>query len=120
MKTTALNYSTQEIKRQAAQIFKVWKANREFRINDAEFKDFEKLYVEFDALFNKIEAGYRELVELDKIRDKTAAKLIGLTVRARGAMRGYYGPKSLQAAQIKVDWSKKESPAAKPASKKSG
>ena len=94
-------YNPQEIKHQAGRVRKVWKVNRGFRISDATFEDFEKVYVEFDAVGRKIEARLRELGELRKDRDKLSVKLNELTARARSGMRGYFGPKSVQYGQVK-------------------
>jgi hypothetical protein len=109
-------YSPQDIKEQAAKVRKVWKANSEFRISDATFDDFEKVYVEFDATSKKIEAGLRELVELRKSRDKASVKLTELGTRARAGMRGYFGSESPQYTQIKAGWPKKAARSKKPES----
>jgi hypothetical protein len=109
-------YAPQDVKEQAAKVRKVWKANSEFRISDATFDDFEKVYVGFDAASKKIEAGLRELGELRKSRDKASVKLIGLSARARAGMRGYFGSDSPQYAQIKAVWSKKAARSKKPES----
>jgi uncharacterized coiled-coil DUF342 family protein len=96
-----LTYSLPEIKRLALNVLKVWKANREFRMKDTKFEDFEKVYAEFDGVLKKISTLSRELDEMRKARDKVAAKLGQLTTRARSEIQGYFGPQSSQYEQVK-------------------
>jgi glutamate mutase epsilon subunit len=100
------SYTKQEVKDQAYNILEVWKANREFRMQDAKFEDFDKVYAEFDELLKKIEARSRELKELKTDREKLAAKLSLLNTRARSGMCGYFGPQSPEFAHVKVRLSK--------------
>ena len=96
------SYSQSEVKVQAHNILKVWKANREFRMQDTKFEDFDKVYAEFDELLKKIDTRSRELNELRTDREKLASKLSQLNTRARSGMRGYFGPQSSEFARIKV------------------
>ena len=115
------SYTKHEVKDQAHNILKVWKANREFRMQDTKFEDFDKVYAEFDELLKKIQARSRELNELRTAREKLAAKLALLNTRARSGMRGYFGPQSSEFARVKVLLSKKKAvrAAKKPATAKS-
>src|ERR1017187_1199690 len=115
------SYTNHEVQNQAHNILKVWKANREFRMQDTKFEDFDKVYGEFDELLKKIEARSRELNELKTAREKLAAKLVLLNTRARSGMRGYFGPQSPEFARAKIRESKKKAvrAARKPATAKS-
>ena len=88
------------IKATTAQILKVWKANREFRIKDATVQDFEASYDGFERLLKEVEAKSSELDKLREVRDKTAAKLWAVCSRARSGVRGYFGPHSPQYKQV--------------------
>ena len=114
-------YTKHEVQNQAHSILKVWKANREFRMQDTKFEDFDTVYVEFDELLKKIEARSRELNELKTDREKLASKLALLNTRARSGMRGYFGPKSPEFARVKVHLTSKKAvrAAKKPATAKS-
>ena len=96
-----MNYDLREIKDQSTGILKVWKANREFRLSDVKFENYEKRCAELDEILKKIEIQNRELDESRKIRDRLAIKLRQLNTRARSGLRGYFGPKSSQYGQIK-------------------
>ena len=96
------NYTQQKVKGQAHNILKVWKANREFRMQDTKFEDFDKVTAEFDELLKKIDTRSRELNELRTAREKLASKLSLLNTRARSGMRGYFGPQSSEFARVKV------------------
>jgi hypothetical protein len=109
-------YASHGIKEQAAKVRKVWKANREFRISDASFEDFEKLHAGFDAQSKQVEEKRRELGELIMSRDKVAIKLNELVTRAYVGMRGYFGVQSPQYGQIKKIWPKKAARPTKPES----
>ena len=115
------SYTKHEVQDQAHNILKVWKANREFRMQDNKFEDFDKVYAEFDELLKKIEARSRELNELKTAREKLAAKLSLLNTRARSGIRGYFGPHSPEFARVKILPSKKKAVRAvkKPAAAKS-
>ena len=89
------------IKAQAAQVLKVWKANREFRMKDATVVDFERAHGEFERVLKDIAAKNRELENLRKIRESVGAKLNELCLRARNGIKGYYGPDSSQCVQIR-------------------
>jgi len=95
------SHDLKRIKNEAAKVLKVWKTNREFRMSDATFEDFDKLSEEFDEALNKIESQNRELNEMRNTRDLAAAKLDQLNSRARSGMRGYFGPKSSQYMQVR-------------------
>jgi len=43
-----MNYDLREIKDQSTSILKVWKANREFRLSDVKFENYEKRCAELD------------------------------------------------------------------------
>jgi hypothetical protein len=47
------NYNQKATKEQANNVLKVWKANREFRLQDTRFEDYEKIYDELDGLTKK-------------------------------------------------------------------
>src|ERR1035441_3720485 len=96
------DYTQQKVKDQAHNILKVWKANREFRMQDTKFEDFDKVTAEFDERLEKIETRSRELNELRTAREKLASKLSLLNTRARSGMRGYFGPQSSEFARVKV------------------
>jgi len=96
-----INYDLREIKSLSTDILKVWKANREFRLSDAKFENYEKRCAELDEILKKIAVQNRELDESRKIRNKLAIKLRQLNTRARSGLRGYFGPKSSQYGQIK-------------------
>ena len=115
------NYTQQKVKDQAHNILKVWKANREFRMQDTKFEDFDKVTAEFDELLKKIDTRSRELNELRTAREKLASKLSLLNTRARSGMRGYFGPQSPEFARAKIRESKKKAvrAARKPATAKS-
>jgi hypothetical protein len=57
---------------------------------------------EFDGVSEKIDARNRELTKLRKERDQLAARLAPLNIRARSGMRGYFGLRSPEFAQIKI------------------
>ncbi len=109
-------YTAPGTKEQAAIVRKVWKANREFRISDASFEDFEKVYAGFDACSKQVEDKRRELGELIISRDKVAIKLNELGTRARAGMRGYFGPGSPQYAPFKTNRPKKAARSKNPTS----
>ena len=96
------NFSHGEVNDETRAILKLWKANREFRMRDTQFEDYEKMGTEYVGLMEKIDAGNRELTKLRKERDKLAAKVVRLNTRARSGMRGYFGPQSSEFAQIKT------------------
>src|ERR1017187_2117747 len=104
------NYTQQKVKDQAHNILKVWKANREFRMQDTKFEDFDKVTAEFDELLKKIDTRSRELNELRTAREKLASKLSLLNTRARSGMRGYFGPQSSELAPVQVPKSHKPVP----------
>jgi len=83
-------------------ILKIWQANREFRMRDTQFEDYEKLGAEFDGLLKTIDTRNRELTKMRKERNKLTARLVLLNTRARSGMRGYFGLKSPEFAQIKT------------------
>jgi hypothetical protein len=95
-------YAQREVKNQAHNILKVWQANREFRMQDTKFEDFDKVTAEFDELLKKIDTRSRELHELRTAREKLASKLSLLNIRARSGMRGYFGPQSSEFARVKI------------------
>jgi hypothetical protein len=108
-------YSFGGIKQQAANIAKVWKANRKFQLNDVRFEDFEKIQTEFDQLTKKIAGMEPELDELIVARRQTGKKLTQLNVRIRGGMRSYFGRQSSQFEQIRGGNLKRAVRLAKPA-----
>jgi hypothetical protein len=91
-----------EISGQTRALLKLWRANREFRMRDTRFEDHEKLGKEFDGVLEKIDARNRELAKLRKERDQLAARLVQVNARARSGMRGYFGLRSAEFAQIKI------------------
>ncbi|HZL78237.1 MAG TPA: hypothetical protein VFC17_05240 [Candidatus Limnocylindrales bacterium] len=95
-------YARHEINGLTRAILKIWQANREFRMRDTQFEDYEKLSAEYDGLLKTIDARNRELTKLRKERDKLTARLVLLNTRARSGMRGYFGLKSPEFAQIKT------------------
>lgn len=95
-------HANSEISGATRAILKLWRANREFRIRDTQFEDYEKAGAEYDGLLEKIDTRNRELVKLRKERDKLAARLVLLNARARSGMRGYFGLRSPEFAQIKT------------------
>ena len=101
------NFSHGDINDQTRGILKIWKANREFRMRDTQFEDYEKLSAEYDGLLKTIDARNRELTKMRKERDKLVARLVLLNTRARSGMRGYFGLKSPEFAQIKTGKSRK-------------
>ncbi len=101
------NYNQKATKEQANNVLKVWKANREFRLQDTRFEDYEKIYDELDGLTKKNEALSRELNESRGAEQKLAARLRLLSTRARSGMRGYFGPQSSEFAGVKVHQSHK-------------
>ena len=90
------------INRRTRALLKLWRANREFRMRDIQFEDYEKLGKEFDNVSEKIDALNRELIQLRKERDKLEARLIPLNAQAHSGMRGYFGLHSPELAQIKT------------------
>jgi hypothetical protein len=113
------NYSHGEINDQTRSILKVWKANREFRMRDIQFEDYEKVGAEYAGLLKTIDVRNRELTKLRKERDKLTAKLVMLNTRARSGMRGYFGLQSHEFAQIKTGSHKPVRKTRKPAAAKS-
>ena len=109
-------YASHDTKEHAAKVRKVWKVNREFRMSDASFEDFEKLYAAFDACSKQVEEKRRELGELITSRDKVAIKLNELVARACDGMRGYFGSQSPQYGQVKKVWPKQTARSKKPES----
>jgi hypothetical protein len=101
------NYSHGEIGVETRAILKLWQANRQFRMRETQFEDYEKLGAEYIGLFDKIDARSRELTKMRKERDKLAARLVALNVRARSGMRGYFGAKSPEFAQFRTRQSPK-------------
>ena len=99
---TPSTYSHGEIDRETRTILNLWQANREFRMRDTQFEDYEKVGAAYTGLVEKIDARSRELTKMRKERDKLAAKLIVLNGRARSGMRGYFGTKSPEFAQIRT------------------
>ena len=49
------------MKHQAAKVWKVWKANRAFRLSDAGFENFEKVYLQFGDMIKRIAELDRQL-----------------------------------------------------------
>ncbi|HEY5040644.1 MAG TPA: hypothetical protein VIK53_01425 [Verrucomicrobiae bacterium] len=99
---TPTNYSHGEIAGETRTILNLWQANREFRTRDTQFEDYEKVGTAYTGLVEKIEARKRELTKMRKERDKLAAKLVVLNARSRSGMRGYFGAKSPEFAQIRT------------------
>ena|ERR1035437_5156955 len=89
-----------DVEAQAAQVLKVWKANRDFRMKDATYQDFEATHGGFKRVLKDIEAKNRELGVLRKARDKAESELSNLCTRARSGVRGYFGPDSSQYEQV--------------------
>ena len=104
---THVNYSHGEIINQTRAILKLWQANREFRMRDTQFEDYEKLGAAYAGLSEKIDTRNRELTKMRKERDKLAARQVLLNARARSGMRGYFGLQSPEFAQIKTGKSHK-------------
>jgi hypothetical protein len=100
-------YGQKESKEQADNIMKVWKVNREFRLQDIGFEDYEKIYDELDGLLKTIDSRSRELNELKVAQTKLVARLGPLNTRARNGMRGYFGSQSSEFAGVKVHQSHK-------------
>jgi hypothetical protein len=86
---------------QAQAVLKIWKANREFRMRDTKFEDFEKLSTQYDQVLEKITTWKRELHELKVARDKLSPKVERLCSRARSGMRGYFGPQSSEYLHVR-------------------
>ena len=101
----------EDIKSQAQAILKIWQANREFRLQDTKFEDFEKVTAQYEQVLEKIETRNRELHELRVARDKLAPKVEKLSSRARSGMRGYFGPQSSEYQHVRFPQPK--TPAAK-------
>ena len=99
---THSNYWHVQIGGETRTILKLWQANREFRMRDTKFEDYQKMGAEYDGLLTKIDARKRELAKMRKERDKLAAKLVVLNARARSGMRGYFGVKSPEFTQIRT------------------
>jgi len=117
---THSNFWHFQIGEETRTILKLWRANREFRMRDTKFEDYQKVGAEYACLFEKIDARNRELTKMRKERDKLAAKLVVLNARARSGMRGYFGLKSPEFAQIKTTKPHKTArPPQKPAAAKS-
>ena len=100
-------YARHEINGLTRAILKIWQANREFRMRDTQFEDYEKLGAAYTGLLEKIDARNRELTKMRKERDKLATKLVVLNTRARSGMRGYFGAQSPEFAQIRTGQSHK-------------
>jgi hypothetical protein len=83
-----------DIQGQAHDVLKVWKANPEFRMQENQFEDFEKIVDEWDKVLEKIKVQKRALHELLIVRDKLQTQVDHLSSRARSGMRGYFGPNS--------------------------
>ncbi len=108
-------YSFGGIKRQAANVAKVWKANRKFQLNDVKLEDFEKIQTEFDQLTKKVAGMERELSVMIAARKRMGSKLCEFNIRIRGGMRGYFGPQSTQYEEVIGGHPKKAVRPAKPA-----
>ncbi len=120
MKTTTKNtlehpadHTSNGINAQARGILAIWKANREFRMQDIQFEDFEKLASEYGALLEKIETGARAMHELRVTRNKLEPKVEKWSSRARSGMRGYFGPKSSEYRRVRLAQSKTPAPKAR-------
>ena len=109
-------FANRAISRQTRAILKLWRANPAFQMRDTQIKDYEKLGKEFDGISEKIDARIRELTILRKERNQLAARLAPLNLRARSGMRGYFGPRSPEFAQLKIVTSHQAVPT--PATKK--
>jgi hypothetical protein len=90
-----------DVKSQAQAILKIWKANREFRLRDTKFEDFEKVTAQYEQVLEKIETQTRELHELKVARNQLAPKVEKLSSRARSGMRGYFGPQSSEYQHVR-------------------
>lgn len=109
-----------EINGETRTILKLWQANREFRMRDTQFEDYQKVGAEYAGFLEKIDARNRELTKLRKERDKLASRLVVLNARARSGMRGYFGRQSPEFAQIKTTKPRKAArPPQEPAAAKS-
>lgn len=91
-----------EFNAQTRVLLKLWRANREFRMRDTPFEDYEKLGAEYDALLGKIDARNRELTKMRRERDRLVGQLVVFNARVRSGMRGYFGHQSPEFAQIKT------------------
>ncbi len=76
-------------------------------MRDTKFEDYQKVGAEYAGLLEQIDARNRELTKLRKERDKLATRLVLLNARARSGMRGYFGLRSPEFAQIKTGKSPK-------------
>lgn len=99
---TQKNYSHAKIGGVTRTILKLWQANRDFRMRETQFEDYEKVGAAYTGLLEKIDARNRELTKMRKERDNLATKLVVLNTRARSGMRGYFGAQSPEFAQIKT------------------
>src|SRR5665213_2862293 len=104
---THKNYSHGEIGVETRAILELWQANRQFRMRETQFEDYEKVGAAYADLFEKIDTRSRELRKMRKERDKLAPKLVALNTRARSGMRGYFGAKSPEFAQFRTRQSHK-------------
>ena len=95
-------YARHEIGGETRTILKLWQANRDFRMRDTQFEDYEKVGAAYTGLLEKIDARNRELTKMRKERDNLATKLVVLNTRARSGMRGYFGAQSPEFAQIRT------------------
>ncbi len=109
--------SVQNTLTDAAKIVQVWTANPTFAMGDITRAQFEAAMSRADAADNAVDAKRVELTALMDARDDAALAVSKLTVRARSAIKGVFGPDSAQydqAGGTRDSERKASTPAAKP------
>ena len=88
--------NAQELRNQIEAILRVWTANPEFKLKDVTLQQFTAEAKRFEALLTDLAKKEAELTPLRNSRDELTATLVNLTVRARAAVKGYFGGNSTE------------------------
>lgn len=86
--------SSDELTQSAKDIIQVWSANPDFKLKDVTLAQFQADVATFSDTVASIAAKETELKPLRNQRDDLGAKLDDVCVRARAAIKGYFGTNS--------------------------
>lgn len=107
-----------QVKSEAQGILRVWTANAEFKLKDVTLASFQSDVQQFETLLKDIADKEEALKPLRNDRDELAAKLNNVCMRARSAIKGYFGDNSSEyelAGGTRTSERKKTGPHAKTA-----
>ena len=90
---------TKKLNDRTARLYKAWKANRDFRLQDLTFEEYEQLHDDLAKLTQAKAQKKREFTETRNLLAQMQRRMAMVNTRVQGGFRSFYGPESPQFLQ---------------------